>query len=214
MLKFDVITLFPELFTPHLQNLPFRKGLEKKLIDIKLHNLRDYAVDKHGTVDDRPYGGGPGMILMVEPIVKALEGINNSTVILLSPRGEKFTQKKAEEYSKLDQITLICGRYEGVDARVEQNFVDEVISIGDYVVSGGELPALVVMESVVRLLPGILEKQEATKQESFTNGQIEHPQYTRPENFRNLTVPKVLLSGDHKKIEGWKEKNRKVHKNP
>jgi len=249
MIKFDVITLFPQLFKPHLQNLPFKKAIEKNLLKIDLHNLRDFAVDERGTVDDRPYGGGPGMILMAEPIVKALENIfgnesiappasatgapltdnaarlqhsdeldydeqapsarKNKKVILLSPRGQKFTQKKARELSEREHIALICGRYEGVDARIEENYVDEIISIGDYVVSGGELPALIVMEAVTRLLPGVLEKAEASKLESFSNGAVDHPQYTRPEDFKGIKVPEILLSGNHAEIEKWKEKHRK-----
>jgi tRNA (guanine37-N1)-methyltransferase len=210
MKTFDVITLFPELFTEHFNHLPFKKGLEKNLIQVNLHNLRDYALDKYGTVDDKPYGGGTGMILMIEPVYKALEEIKDKErVVLLSPAGKKFDQKMAEEFKNSRQITFICGRYEGVDARVAEHLATDVVSIGDYVLSGGELPALVIMESIVRLLPGVLEKEDATTEESFTNGYLEHPQYTRPEDFKNMKVPEVLLSGNHKKIKEWKEKHSK-----
>jgi len=205
MLKFNVITLFPNLFEEHLNNLPFKKAITKKLIAINLVNLRDFALNSYGTVDDKPYGGGTGMILMIEPIYKALEGLKHP--ILLSPTGIKYNQKKAGELSKLSEITLICGRYEGVDARVKDNLVTEVISIGNYILSGGELAALAIMESVTRLIPGVLEKQEAFEDESFSNGHLEYPQYTRPEVFKKMEVPKVLLSGNHKEIEQWKKKN-------
>jgi tRNA (guanine37-N1)-methyltransferase len=209
MKTFDVITLFPELFTEHLNRLPFKKGLENNLISINLHNLRDHAIDKHGTVDEKPYGGGTGMILMVEPIHKALENIQNKErVVLLSASGRKYDQKTARDLLTSSQITLICGRYEGVDARVAEHFATDVISIGDYVLSGGELPALVIMESIVRLIPGIIEKEEAVVNESFTDGYLEYPQYTRPENYKDMKVPEVLLSGDHKKIEEWRKNNR------
>jgi len=214
MLKFDVITLFPQLFTQHLKNLPFRKAVELGLLEVNLHNLRDFAIDKHGTVDDRPYGGGVGMILMVEPIFKALESLGKTEngkkgrVVVLSPSGQKYDQKLAQEFSKEKEITLVCGRYEGIDHRVMEHLATDVISIGDYVVSGGETPALVIMESVTRLLPGVLEKEAALESESFLKeGTVEHPQYTRPEDFKGWKVPKVLLSGNHKEIEKWKGEN-------
>jgi tRNA (guanine37-N1)-methyltransferase len=208
MITFDIITLFPELFSEHLNNLPFKKAIQKGLIKVNLHNLRDYALDKRGTVDDKPYGGGTGMVLMIEPIYKALQDIENKEkTVLMTPLGTKYTQKKAGEYSQLSQITLICGRYEGVDARVEENLVDECVSIGDYVLSGGEIPALAIMESITRLIPGVLEKEDAAVKESFTDGTLEHPQYTRPEEFHEWKVPEVLLSGNHKEIERWKKEN-------
>ncbi len=221
MIKFNVITLFPNLFKEHLNNLPFKKATAKKLIEVNLVNLRDFALNTYGTVDDKPYGGGTGMVLMVEPIykalracaweAKALESIGYSTaqIILLSPTGTKYNQKKAQELSKLSEITLICGRYEGVDARVN-NLVTEVISIGDYILSGGELAAMAIMESVIRLIPGVLEKQEASENESFSNGYLEYPQYTRPEVFKEMEVPKVLLSGNHREIEKWRRENSKL----
>jgi tRNA (guanine37-N1)-methyltransferase len=223
MLTFDVITLFPELFETHLEYLPFSRAIENKLLGVNMHNLRDFAVDKRGTVDDAPYGGGVGMVLMVEPIFDALSAIhgsvtppasNNSKVVILSPRGKTYSQQIAQNYSKLKQITLVCGRYEGIDERatelnkINPNFPEiETVSIGDFVVSGGETPALTIMESVTRLIPGVLEKPQATEAESFTKeGAVEHPQYTRPENFKNLEVPKTLLSGNHKEIDKWREK--------
>ncbi len=221
MLKFNVITLFPQLIKPHLQELPFKRALEKNLINVSLINLRDFAVDKRGTVDDKPYGGGVGMILMIEPIYKALEslGLQNQEkqsapskhIVLLSPKGKTFNQKMAREFADADEITFICGRYEGVDARVEELATD-IISVGNYVLSGGELAALTIMESATRLIPGVLEKEDATSIESFastkeTSETLEYPQYTRPKRFKNLSVPKVLLSGNHKEIEDWRQKN-------
>lgn len=232
MIKFDVITLFPQLFTEHLNNLPFKKAVEKRLADYKFWNLRDFSVNSYGSVDDETYGGGVGMVLMIEPIYKALVQIygaqvikkqindalkgeerylpKGSRIVVLSPRGEVFTQEKAKELSKYSQITLICGRYEGIDARVEENLATDVISIGNYVLSGGEIPALAVMESITRILPGVLEKEDASKIESFSEGvgqSIEYPQYTRPDNFIGLKVPEVLLSGNHKEIEKWRKEN-------
>jgi tRNA (guanine37-N1)-methyltransferase len=223
MIKFDIVTLFPQLFSEHISNLPFKRAVEKNIAQYNLWNLREFAIDKRGTVDDKTYGGGVGMILMIEPIYKALEAIyggkpvpsktsaSGSKIVLLSPRGEMFSQRKAEEFSKCDQITLLCGRYEGMDARVEENLVTDVISIGNYVVSGGELPALTIMESVTRLLPGVLEKEDATKIESFADDTIEFPQYTRPEDFKGMKVPEVLLNGNHKEIDKWRqERSKKV----
>lgn len=211
-MTFDIVTLFPEMFQGPFDYSITKRAKEKKLIDINFHNLRDFAIDQHGTVDDRPYGGGVGMILRIEPIASALASFKSQKVILLDPRGQKFTQAKAREFSELSQITFICGRYEGVDERVRENLVDESISIGDYVLTGGEIPTMVVVDAVTRLIPGVLEKPEATEKESFSlpdhrsTGipQFEHPQYTRPEEFNGWKVPPVLLSGNHKEIEKWR----------
>jgi tRNA (guanine37-N1)-methyltransferase len=226
MIKFDVVTLFPQLFTEHFANLPFKRAVEKNIAQYNLWNLRDFAVDKRGTVDDKTYGGGVGMILMVEPIYKALEAIygkgkipekssKKQRVVVLTPAGESFTQQKAKEFSEYDQITLLCGRYEGMDARIEENIATDRISVGNFVLSGGELPALSIMESVTRLLPGVLEKENVTKIESFSNGNIEYPQYTRPEDFRGMKVPNILVNGNHKEIEKWRQsKSKKMLKLP
>jgi tRNA (guanine37-N1)-methyltransferase len=209
MLRFNIITLFPQLIETHLKELPFKKAIEKNLIEIKTINLRDFAIDKHGTVDDKPYGGGTGMLLRVEPIHKALNTIENKQrIILLSPKGEKLTQKKVKELATCENITFINGRYEGVDARVEE-YTTDIISIGDYVLSGGELPTLVIMESITRILPGILEKEDAATRESFEEGLLEYPQYTRPEEYEGKKVPEILLSGNHAEIEKWKKENSK-----
>ncbi len=222
MLTFDVLTLFPELFQNHFNELPFKRAIKKELIECKVTNLRDFAVDKHGTVDDKPYGGGVGMILMLEPIYKALHKIydgqykdkkitppKKDKIIFLTPTGKTYNQNKAYELAEYKHLTFICGRYEGVDARISEIADIEEISIGDYVLSGGELPALVIMESIVRLLPGVLEDPEALNTESFTEIYLEHPQYTRPENFQGIKVPEILLSGHHKNIEQWKKDNSK-----
>jgi tRNA (guanine37-N1)-methyltransferase len=198
-----------------------QRAQKKGLVEIKIHNLRKWAVDKRGTVDDRPYGGGTGMILMIEPIYKALNELKTKNsklktkIILLDPRGKVFNQKIAQKLSKEKHLIFICGHYEGVDERVKEHLADEVISIGDYILTGGELPAMVITDAVVRLLPGVLEKPEATKFESFSNLKIgklkigsllEYPQYTRPENFLGWKVPKILLSGNHQKIAEWRRK--------
>lgn len=225
MIKFNIITLFPELFESHLSNLPFKRAIEEKDAEYNLCNLRDYALDSYGTVDSKPYSGGVGMLLRVEPIYKALidtlgddfiESIvnkpkKNKRIVLTSPRGQKFNQKMAEEWKNYDEITFICGRYEGIDNRVEENLVTDIVSIGDYVVSGGELPTLVMMESITRLLPNVLKKEDATNVESFSEEyDSEFPQYTRPQEFKGWTVPEVLISGNHKEIEKWKKDNSKI----
>jgi len=224
MIQFDVITLFPNLFIEHLNNLPFKRAIEKKSVQINLHNLRDYAIDKRGTVDGTTYGGGVGMILMIEPIYNALKAVMNYTVkqmknfkqnaaqentkvILLTPNGTKFNQKIAEELSGINRMVFICGRYEGVDARIQEHFCTDAISLGEFVLSGGEIPALAIMEAVVRLIPGTILNEDATKIESFTNGKIEYPQYSKPENFIGYKVPNVLLSGNHNEIKKWRESN-------
>lgn len=196
-----------------------KRASEKGLVEIETHDLRKWAKGKHKTVDDRPYSGGTGMILMVEPIYQALQDVKRKTqnakrrIILLDPGGKPFTQRKAEEFSNLDHLILIAAHYEGVDHRIREHLVDEEISIGDYILTGGELPAMVVVDTVVRLIPGVLEKEEAIKLESFAyptsyipHPILEHPQYTRPEDFRGWKVPEILLSGNHKKIEEWRTK--------
>ncbi|HUV71544.1 MAG TPA: tRNA (guanosine(37)-N1)-methyltransferase TrmD [Clostridia bacterium] len=212
-MKIDIITLFPEMFKGPFEESILRRAQDKGLVEINLHNLRKWTTDKRGTVDDRPYGGGTGMIMMVEPLVKAIEELksSNTKVILLSAKGRLWKQAKAFGYSKEKHLILIAGHYEGIDERVV-NFVDEEISIGDYVLTGGEIPAMVLVDSIVRLIPGVLEKEEATRFESFSpytlNAKryplLEYPQYTRPEEFRGLKVPKILLSGNHAKIAAWK----------
>ncbi len=216
-MKINVITLFPELIKPHLKFLPFKKAIEHSFLEVNVIDLKHFSINSYGSVDDKPYGGGKGMIIRVEPIYNALESIKsfakNPKVILLSAGGKKYTQKKAREFAKSEEITLICGRYEGIDARVD-NFCTDKISIGEYVLSGGELPALVIMESITRLIEGVLDK-EATDKESYsdeTSVLHEHPQYTRPEEFMGMKVPEILLSGNHKDIEKWKNDHSKVTK--
>ena len=201
---FDIITLFPGMFTGPFDLSIVKRAQEKKLVEINLHDLRKFAVDQRGSVDDKPYGGGVGMILRVDVISRALEKFKKAHKIILDPRGEKFTQKKAREFSKLDQLILICGHYEGVDERVKEHLVDESISIGDYVLTGGEIPAMILVDAVTRLIPGVLDK-EATEIESFSGAnRFEYPQYTRPEIFKGWKVPKVLLSGNHEEIKKWR----------
>jgi tRNA (guanine37-N1)-methyltransferase len=220
MIKFDVITIFPEMFKSYLGESLIARAQEKKFIKISLHFLRKWTNDNHRTVDDRPFGGGLGMVLKVEPIYKAVKQINKNNkkakVILFTPRGQKFDQKLAYKLSKLDQIIFICGRYEGVDERVAEKIADMEISIGDYDLMGGELPAMVVMESISRLVPGVIGKAQLLKERiSKSGGFLEYAQYTRPEVFKtkegkNWRVPKVLVSGNHKNIEEWKMSHGKV----
>jgi tRNA (guanine37-N1)-methyltransferase len=223
MIQFDIITIFPKIFDSYLKESFIKKAQEKRLIKIRIHNLRDFTTDKHKTVDDRPYGGGLGMVLKVEPIYKAIEAIKKtkrlskkkSKIILFTPRGKKFNQRIAYSLSQLNQLILICGRYEGVDERVAKHIADLELSIGDYDLMGGELPAMVVIETMARLIPGILGKPEFLKERMKKGGFIEYPQYTRPPVFepkkgKKWRTPKVLLSGHHQKIEEWRKKHQKV----
>ncbi|PIY96661.1 MAG: tRNA (guanosine(37)-N1)-methyltransferase TrmD [Candidatus Kerfeldbacteria bacterium CG_4_10_14_0_8_um_filter_42_10] len=212
-MEFDILTIFPNILDSYFKETIIKRAVKKRLIQIQMHNIRDFTVDKHHTVDDRPYGGGPGMIFKLEPIFRALKKINRrkkSKIVLLTPTGKQFTQQKAKSYAKLDQLILIAGRYEGVDARVEK-LVSEKISIGPYVLSGGELPAAVIIEAVARLIPGVLGHEDSAKSDSFTINKeyLEYPQYTRPVKFKNWPVPTILLSGNHKSIELWRNKNSK-----
>ena len=227
-MKFDIITIFPEIFKNYFNHSILKKTKEKKLIKIEIHNLRDFADDNHKTVDDKPFGGGRGMVMKIEPIYQCIQFLKSkipasptnrqekSKVILFTPRGKKFNQKIAYSLSQLDQLILICGRYEGIDERVAKNIADIELSMGDYVLMGGELPALTLIETVTRLIPGVIGKSELlgqriTKQKNF----IEYPQYTRPELFEpkkaiKWQAPKILLSGHQKKIEDWRKKHSKT----
>ncbi len=247
MLTFHIITIFPHLFSDYFDTSIIKRAQEKKIIKIKIHNLRNFTTDKHKTIDDKPYGGGPGMVMKAEPIIKAIKKLTNlktyklkTKIILLTPKGKQFDQKIAQPLSKLNQIVLICGRYEGIDARVEK-FVDKKISVGPYVLTGGELPAMIIVDAVTRLIPGVIKK-ESLEEETFspnqrpyiTNDQqkkskiyslksvvaAEYPQYTRPAvltikdksgKIKVLKVPKVLLSGNHQKIKEWRD--RKMARN-
>ncbi len=203
-MQFDVLTLFPEMFNI-LNESVIGKAKEKGLININLINIRDFSKDKHKKVDDTPYGGGAGMVLMPDVVYDAYKSIKDdkAKVIYMSPQGKKLSQDKVEELSKQEHLILLCGHYEGIDQRVIDTIVDEEISIGDYVLTGGELPAMVLIDSVSRYIEGVL-KEGSTKEESFSNGILEYPQYTRPEIFENQRVPEVLLSGHHQNIDKWR----------
>jgi tRNA (guanine37-N1)-methyltransferase len=227
-MKFKIITIFPDIFTSYFNESIIKRAQKKGLVKIDIYNLRDFTGDKHKTVDDSPYGGGPGMVMMAEPIFKAVSALKKckmqnakikikEKVILFSPKGKKFDQKMAQRFSKLDKLIMICGRYEGVDERVAQYIADEEVSIGDYVLTGGEIPAMIVIDAITRLIPGVIAK-ESLREESFSlsrekslrEEKYEYPQYTRPEttliNKKKRSVPPVLLSGNHKKIEEWRKK--------
>ena len=207
-MKIDILTLFPEMFDGPFSESILKRAQEDGKIEIKIHNLRDWAEDKHQKTDLPPYGGGPGMVMKVDVIDKAVESLRKKTsrVILLDTKGEKYSQEKAKEFSSAQHLIFIAGHYEGVDHRVHDHIADEIISIGEYVLTGGEIPVMVVVDSVVRLLPGILGNADSLEEESYDKkGKIEHPQYTRPEEYKGWKVPEILLSGDHKKIEEWRK---------
>jgi len=210
MIKFDILSVFPEMFESALNHSILKRAREKGMVEINLHNIRDYADDKHRMTDDTPYGGGGGMVMKVEPIDRALASIvpsrDNTLVVLLTPQGETLNQRIAEEMSRYFQIVLICGRYEGVDERVREHLTDREISIGDFVLTGGELSAMVVVDAVARLLPGVLGNYDSASYDSFSSGLLEYPHYTRPGSYRDWQVPEVLLSGNHRKIESWRRK--------
>jgi len=220
-MRFEIVTIFPNIFDSFLKTSIIKRAKDKRLINIKIHDLRKWAADKHKTIDDKPYGGGPGMIFKVDTVYKALKSLNKrektqQTIVLLTPQGKQFNQKMAKRLSKKDRIILICGRYEGFDHRIKK-FVDEQISIGPYILNGGEVPAMALIEAMTRLLPKVI-REESLKEESFEffKNRSEYPQYTRPEVFtykdksgklKTLKVPKVLLSGNHAKIKEWKERH-------
>ncbi|MDP3792063.1 MAG: tRNA (guanosine(37)-N1)-methyltransferase TrmD [Candidatus Omnitrophota bacterium] len=206
-MKIDILTLFPKMFENILGESMLKIAQKKGLVRIRVHNLRDWTSDSHRTADDKPFGGGPGMVMKVEPVWRAVDELVSkkkvAKVILLTPQGKKLDQKIAKRLARDKQLVLICGHYEGVDERIRE-LADEEISIGDYILTCGEIPALALVDSVVRLVPGVLGHSESTIAESFENNLLEYPQYTRPAEFRGMKVPEVLLNGDHKKIESWR----------
>ncbi len=206
-MKIDILTLFPDMFKGVFESSILKKANDQGAFDYRLIDFRQYTDDKHLKVDDYPYGGGAGMVLMCQPIISAVEDIiqPNSRVIMLTPQGETFTQQKAEELALEDHLILLCGHYEGFDERIRESIVTDEISIGDYVLTGGELGAMVITDSIVRLIPGVLGNDESAKEDSFSNRWLEHPHYTRPREFRGMKVPDVLLSGNHQKIAEWRK---------
>lgn len=211
-MRFDILTLFPEMFPGYLGQSLLSQAIENKLVDVQLHNLRDWAKGKHKQIDDRPYGGGPGMVLMAEPVVEAVEAVQQmgsagpGRLVMLTPQGKRLSQPLVEELSQQQRLLLLCGRYEGFDDRVRQILQPDEISIGDYILGGGEVAAMVLIDAVARLIPGVLGDEESNKQDSFStaNRLLEGPQFTRPREFRGLEVPAVLLSGDHEAIARWR----------
>ena len=211
-MKIDVLTLFPAMFAGPLDESIVKRARQSGLLDLKIHNLRDYAHDRHKTVDDRPFGGGPGMLLKPEPLFEAVEALarENTRVVLLSPAGRTFNQAIARELAQVDDLLLISGHYEGFDERVREHLADDELSIGDYVLTNGALPVMVIVDAVTRLLPGALGDDEIAQEESFSHGLLEYPQYTRPAEFRGMSVPEVLLSGNHAQIAKWRDEQARL----
>ena len=214
-MKIDILTLFPEMFEP-LKTSLIGKATEKKALEINLIDIRNYTKDKHKKCDDYPFGGGAGMLMMPQPIFDAMtsiKGYKKALKIYLSPKGEQFSQSTVKELAQVEHIILLCGHYEGVDQRVIDMLIDREISIGDYVLTGGELPAMVVVDAVARYIPGVLGNENSTTDESFSSGALEYPQYTRPQDFMGHTVPEVLVSGNHQKVDEWRrEQSQKITK--
>jgi tRNA (guanine37-N1)-methyltransferase len=211
-MKIDVLTLFPAMFAGPLDESIIQRARKRGLLDLKIHDLRNWTHDRHRTVDDRPFGGGPGMLLKPEPLFEAVETLRRerTKVILLSPAGRKFSQKIARELAAEDDLVLVTGHYEGFDERVRETLADDELSIGDYVLTNGALPAMVVIDAVTRLLPGVLGDDESSRDESFSHGLLEYPQYTRPAEFRGMKVPDVLVSGNHAEIENWRREQARL----
>ena len=209
-MRFDILTLFPNMFSSPLQESILGKAIEKRLIEIQIVNIREFTLDKHQVVDDTPYGGGQGMVMKVEPIARAIESVKSQNpfarTIYLTPQGKPFNQDLAQRFSSQPHLILLCGRYEGVDERVREFFIDEEISIGDYVLTGGELAAMVLVDAISRFIPGVLGSDRSAEEDSFFNSLLEYPQYTRPSNFRECCVPEVLLSGNHSAISLWRRR--------
>ena len=234
-MQFDVFTLLPEVFSPYLESSILLKARQRGLIDVRVHNIRDYTHDKHHVTDDTPYGGGGGMVMKPEPVFEAVESVLGMEtlqaqpsdtaqdkppivpLILMTPQGRVFTQRVAEEFSRYERVALLCGRYEGVDERIREHLITDEISIGDYVLTGGELPALMIIDAVSRLIPGVLGDPTGAEDDSHSMGLLEYPHYTRPPEFRGWKVPDILLSGDHAKIDKWRREQaitRTFHKRP
>ena len=224
-MQFEVFTLLPEVFPAYLQSSILQRARQRGLIDVHIHNIRDYTHDRHHTTDDTPYGGGGGMVMKPEPVFEAIETVLEISsgqpapipVILLTPQGRVFTQRVAEELARQERIALLCGRYEGVDERIRERLVTDEISVGDYVLTGGELPALLIIDAVSRLIPGVLGDPTGAEDDSHSMGLLEYPHYTKPAEFRGWKVPAILLSGDHAKIETWRREQallRTFHKRP
>ena len=214
-MRIDILTIFPQMFAPIMNESIIKRAQTKGKVDILVHNLRDFSLDKHRKIDDRPFGGGPGMIMQPDPIFNAIKHIKKkagkrkqkaSKVILLSPQGKVFQQSLAKRLSKCKHLIIICGHYEGIDERVRKSLVDEEISIGDYILTGGELPTMVIIDCIVRLIPGVLGEKKSLHFESFEGNLLEYPQYTRPANYKGMRVPSVLLSGNHNKIQQWRQR--------
>lgn len=209
-MRVDVFTLFPNVFTPYLQSSILQRAVQNGLVQVNLHDIRLWATDKHHTADDTPYGGGGGMVMKCAPVFAAVEEIlgvpPKCPLILMTPQGRPFTQKAAFELSELPHLALLCGHYEGIDERIREHLVTDEISVGDYVLTGGELPALTIIDAVTRLLPGALGDPDGARDDSFASGLLEYPHYTRPEEFRGWKVPEVLLSGNHAEIDRWRRK--------
>ncbi len=214
-MKFDILTLFPNLVLPYFEDSILKRAQDANALTIKVHNIRDFSTNKHNSVDDTPYGGGAGMLMTCQPLFDAIRKIketNKGPVIFFTPQGERFNQAKATELAKLDEAILLCGRYEGIDQRVRDELVDMEISMGDFVLTGGELPALTLIDAVTRLLPGVLGHEDSAHDDSFSEGMegmLEYPHYTKPADFEGHKVPDVLLSGDHGAIAAWRKDNRK-----
>jgi tRNA (guanine37-N1)-methyltransferase len=212
-MQFEVFTLLPEVFPPYLESSMLQRARQRGLIDVRIHNIRDYTHDRHHTTDDTPYGGGGGMVMKPEPVFEAVESVlgikpgqtESVPIVLLTPQGRVFTQRVAEELSNYERIALLCGRYEGVDERIREHLVTDEISVGDFVLTGGELPALLVIDAVARLIPGVLGDPTGAQDDSHSMGLLEYPHYTKPSEFRGWKVPEVLLSGDHGRIERWRK---------
>ncbi|MHB8828471.1 MAG: tRNA (guanosine(37)-N1)-methyltransferase TrmD [Syntrophales bacterium] len=209
-MRFDILTIFPEMFESPLRCSILKKAIDREIVDVHLHDIREYAEDRHRMTDDSPYGGGGGMVMKVEPIDRALSAVplldRDVPVVLLTPQGEPLCQEIAKELAGQAQIVMICGHYEGVDERVRRHLVNREISIGDYVLTGGELSALVLLDAVCRFVPGVLGNSESAVTDSFAEGLLEHPHYTRPPEYRGWKVPDVLLSGNHREIEDWRRR--------
>ena len=210
-MRIDYLTLFPEMFEGVLNHSILKRAQDKGMLNVNTVNFRDYAENKHNQVDDYPFGGGQGMVLKPEPIFNAQESLQQTAetrVVLMCPQGEPFTQEKAQELSKAEHLVFICGHYEGYDERIREHLVTDEISIGDYVLTGGELPAMTMTDAIVRLIPGVLGNQQSHEDDSFQDGLLEFPQYTRPREYRGMNVPEVLLSGNHARIDAWRREQK------